>query len=144
MRRYVLGIILLAMLPGCTSLNAFLDPNGKSALIGGQSIVATTANPIGPQEMAVIEGAYRAAIVGATQYRTTCYSKPIAELPTMCNNRRQVIRVFQSAYTRAKPVMADLRRFVKNNDQVSAKSVLIAAGQAIADMQDAVNKVGVQ
>lgn len=142
MKRLIPILLFALSLSACATFEQLLDPNGKSVIVGGQSIIANTSNPIGPEQMLVIESAYRAAVVGANQYRTTCYAKPIAELPAFCANRRQVIRIFQSAYTRAQPVMADLRKFVKANDQVSAKSVLIAAGQAINDMQSAVTQYG--
>lgn len=145
MKRLFTSLTLLGLLlplGACATVGAFLDPNGQSVIVGGQSVIASTGNPIGPEQMLVIETAYRTAVQSGVTYRTKCYSAPIAQLPTYCLNRRQVIRIYQSAYTRAQPIMIDLRRFVKENDQVSAKSVLVAAGQAINDMQAAVAKYG--
>lgn len=144
MKRFLLSALLALSLAGCATIGQFLDPNGVSVLVGGKSIIANVASPVGPEQMAVVDGAYRTAVVSAENYRKFCYSQPIAQLPTICNNRRQVVRIFQSAYRRAQPIMVDLRAFVRANDQVSAKSVLIAAGQAISDMETAVAKYAAQ
>lgn len=143
MKRLLLFPILFA-LAGCATFNPFaaLDPSGVSILHGGSSIVASVDQPIGPRQMAVIESAYRTAIVGAVNYRRYCYSAPIESLPGVCANRRNVVLAMQSAKAKVLPVLQRLRTFVRNNQTVSAASAFAEVRAALADFQNLIPAVG--
>lgn len=109
MKKLILALALCASLAGCA---------GQSVLVGGTSINAPITNPVTPAMLYDIENGFSTAVAGLLTYRRLCLA---GKADTHCRSNIQRIQV----YTRlAKPLILQLRTFVRNNDQISAVSVL--------------------
>lgn len=139
--RIVLVILLALGLGGCETMSLFTGD--KSILSGGTSILAETQNPIGPQQLAVIEASYRAALVTAVNYRRYCYSKPVAELPGFCANRRGIVTLMQRTNQKVRVALVALRKFAKSGDNVNAIGAFAAAKAALQEFQQVAAVSGV-
>lgn len=135
MRRLLLIVPLVLGLAGCTGTR-----------VGDLLTVATTtiANPVGTVDIYRVENVYAAALQGAKSYRDYCWSRSYAAItadPVMrsvCQKRRSVVRVMQSARAKAGSALRDARAFIANNPTLSAAAVISAAWTAVTNFQNAV------
>lgn len=111
--RRILIVILALSLGGC----AALDPNGRSILAGGSSFVASIDNPVTKQKLYQIEQGLVAATQILLVYKRACAQQAI---PPSCV---AVIAQIQVYTRQAEPLLVDLRRFVKTNNQLSAITI---------------------
>jgi hypothetical protein len=114
---------------GCASLDKVRD--------AAQAITAEIQNPIDRNDIARAESLYEAALIAAVSYRRYCYSRPLAELPAACKNRRTVLLTLQSADKKAYTAIQSAKKFVADNPRVSAVSVVTAARQAVQEYYNA-------
>jgi uncharacterized protein YceK len=115
MRKIALALILSLSLAGCAQLQT-LQNIAKSA-------TATITNPVTKEMEAQIELGFDAALQILLSYRRACIAG------TADVNCRRNIEVIQPYTRQAKPLIAQLRSFVDNNDQVNAT---VAYNQLVA------------
>jgi len=117
MNTHKLLIVLALALPVGLSGCAALDPTGRSILSGGSSFVATVDNPVTKQRLYQIEQGLIAVTSTLLVYKRACARQTISPSCVAIIAKIQV-------YTRqAEPLLVDLRRFVRTNDQISAITV---------------------
>src|SRR4051812_43839160 len=109
MRKIVIAFALCVPLLGCA---------GGSVLTGGTSLTAPITNPVTPAVLYDIENGFRAATAGLLTYRRLCLA---GKADVHCRGNIARIQVYSRA---AKPMIVQLRAFVKANDQVNAIDVV--------------------
>ncbi len=106
MRKIILAATLALSLGGCASLQ-----NVETAVQLG---TASIANPITKTRLDQIESAATIVFAGLRAWKTSCQQGLI---PASCRGQIYTMQV----YTRQVPIyLAQLRKFVKTNDQVNA------------------------
>lgn len=129
MRRTFLALPLLLALTGCGTVSVFQ---------GGTSITANVQNPVTPDMLFAVENGLIAVLDGLVAYKRQCVA---GRLDPSCTG---VIARIQTYTRKIKPVLVDLRKFIRNNDQVSAIAAFRAAQQIMADIQGQALAAGVQ
>jgi type IV pilus biogenesis protein CpaD/CtpE len=129
MKRIILALTLSIALAGCAQLEA---------ITGGISLAtASVANPVTPTKEGEIELALNSAVQVLITYKRACLAGSADK------NCRDNIRQIQ-AYTRQiKPMVAQLRGFVDNNDQVNAVVVYNQLTTLYTNMKAAAGSLGV-
>jgi len=106
MRRIILALTLSFALAGCADLQA---------ITGGLSLVTKSiANPVTPADEVQVEVALGAAIDLLKAYKQTCV-QGTADVHCRAN-----VAQIQAYTIQIKPLVAQLRSFVDNNDQINA------------------------
>ena len=109
MKRIILALTLSLSLAGCANLQAITD--------GISLATKSIANPVTPADEAQVEVALGAAIDLLKAYKRAC-----VEGTADVNCRANIAQI--QAYTRGiPPLVAQLRSFVDNNDQINAAVV---------------------
>jgi hypothetical protein len=106
MKRIILAIALSLSLGACAQLQTLQNI--------AQFATATITNPVTKDMEAQIELGFDAALQVLLAYRRTCIEGKADK------NCRRNIEVIQPYTRQAKPLIAQLRSFVDNNDQVNA------------------------
>lgn len=106
MKRIILALTVAFALGGCAQLQT-LQNVAKFA-------TATITNPVTKEMEAQIELGFDAGVQILLAYRRACIAG------TADKNCRRNIEVIQPYTKQAKPMLAQLRSFVDNNDQVNA------------------------
>lgn len=129
MRKIILAIGLALTVAGCAQIQA---------ITGGISLAtATIENPVTPTKEGEIELALDSAVQVLKTYKKACIAG------TADKNCRDNIAQIQ-AYTRQiKPMVAQLRGFVDNNDQVNAVVVYNQLTTLYTNMKVAATSLGV-
>lgn len=109
MKRIILALTLALSLGACTSLSAIFD--------GISLVTKSVANPVTPADEVQIEVALDAAIDLLRAYKKACVQG------TADVHCRDNIRQIQAYTIKVKPLVAQLRSFVDNNDQINAAVV---------------------
>lgn len=106
MRKYLAIIAVALSLGGCAQL---------SAISGGVSLITKTIqNPVTEQELYQIEASLRIATEALLTYRRACLA---GSADKHCRANIEAVQ----PYTRQiKPLLVELRAFVKNDDQINA------------------------
>jgi uncharacterized protein YceK len=124
MKKLVLALVLALGLTGCASI--------QGAFQAGQLLTASYTNPVTREMLYNAENALIVAFAGLNAYKKSCLAGA-AE----ANCRGNIARI--QVYTRQiPPLLTQLRKFVKANDQVNAVIVynevvdLIARFKAVA------------
>lgn len=115
MRRILASMAVVLALSGCAQLQT-LQNIAKFA-------TATITNPVTKEMEAQIELGFDAALQILLSYRRACIAG------TADVNCRRNIEIIQPYTRQAKPLIAQLRNFVDNNDQVNA---VVAYNQLVA------------
>lgn len=106
MRRIIIAVTLALSLAGCATLQ-----NIQTAMQLG---TASVTNPVTPERLNQAENAMILVFTGLNAWKTSCKNGVI---PASCRDQIASVQV----YTRKlKPLLVELRGFVKNNDQVNA------------------------
>ena len=106
MKKLLVVLIILPTLVGCANLQAI----GTGISLATKSI----ANPVTPSEEAQVELALDTAIQALKVYKQACITGSADK-----NCKANIAQI--QAYTRqVKPLVAQLRTFVDNNDQINA------------------------
>lgn len=106
MRRIILAIGLVVALAGCAQM--------QTAQVAITAATKTIDNPVTNRELFEIEAALRIVTAGLVTYRRACLQGAVDK------NCRANIELIQP-YTRQVPaLLAELRAFVRDNDQVNA------------------------
>jgi hypothetical protein len=103
MKRLAIVFALALSLGGCANLPKIID-------------LATTSvtNPVTPEMVYRVENGMIVAVSGLLAYKNACIQHTIDQA---C---RGVVQRLQIYTRQAEPVIKDLRRFVRDNDQVNA------------------------
>jgi uncharacterized protein YceK len=131
MRRIIALLVVALALSGCASLQRALDVANIAT--------ASISNPVTPTMLYDMENGAIIAVAALNAYRQTCVQGTI---PPSC---KTVIRSIQVYTRQIPPLLAALRKFVRENDQVNAVIVYNAIGNLIAGLRAtaAQNNVGV-
>jgi hypothetical protein len=127
MRKTFLALALIIPLTGCAGLAD-----------GFKFATASVENPVTPAMMYDVENGLRVATAGLLTYRRLCILKKV---DVHCRANIEKIQVYSRA---AKPVLVNLRAYVRDNDQVNAISAFNTLRQIIADINTAKAAAGVQ
>lgn len=109
MKKIILALTLSLTIAGCAQLQMVTD--------GISLATKSITNPVTPADEAQIEVAIGAAIDLLKAYKRACVQG------TADKNCRDNIRQIQAYTTQIKPLIARLRMFVDNNDQINASVV---------------------
>ena len=109
MKRIILALTLSLSLAGCANLQAITD--------GISLATKSIANPVTPADEAQVEVALGAAIDLLKAYKQACVQG------TADKNCRANVAQIQAYTIQVKPLVAQLRSFVDNNDQINAAVV---------------------
>ena len=113
MRKLLLVAVLGFGVAGCQTVPDF----SKSVLQGGASIVTPIQNPIGRKELYALENSFTVAVAAGVAYRRACVRGLV---PVSC--RDHIVRA-QEYTRRIPPLLVQLRRFVRENNQISAITI---------------------
>lgn len=112
MRKIIFGITLAFALAGCAGIPGL--PSLQSLQTVAQLGTASVANPVTPERLEQTESALVLVFTGLNAWKASCKSGVI---PANCKDQIAAVQV----YTRKlKPLLAEAREFVRNNDQVNA------------------------
>lgn len=118
MKRIILALALSLSLGACAQL--------KTIETAVQLGTASVANPVTKDRLYQMENAVVVVFSGLNAWKKACVSGAI---PVVC---KQQIRTVQIYTMQIKPYLADLRKFVKTNDQVNATVVFNQLTDVIA------------
>lgn len=130
----ILAILLVSVsLGGCAGFTEKFQ-----AISSGISLVTkTVANPVTKNEEAQIELALSAVIDGLRAYKQACING------TADKNCRQNIAQIQVYTRQIKPLVAQLRTFVDNNDQINASVVYNQLVALYTNVKGAATNLGI-
>lgn len=100
----------------------------KSVLEGGTSVTTSIDNPVTTERLYQIEAALSTAASAAIVYRRSCLT---GALPKSC---RAIVEKIRGYSATARVMLARLRGFVRQNDQVNAIKVLLEVQGVISDL----------
>lgn len=129
MRKFMLGLLTAFALAGCGT---------TSILTGGTSLTASIANPVTPAMLYDVENGMVVAVSGLLAYRNACAA---GSIPASC---RPIVAKLQTYTRAAKPILIQLRAFVRNNDQVNAIVAFNSVRDLLASFQTTVAINGVK
>lgn len=136
MKRFLLVpiVVVSLSLSGCASLGEkFLNlPTGI--------LTASVQNPIGLNESYEIEAAYATALTGARAYfrLRQCRASEAATISNPCARRSVKLKIQQSDRA-IRAILVPFRQFVRENDMVSAGSLVGPLRAAITNIRNAVS-----
>lgn len=120
MRKLLIVAMLVFPLTACA---------GTSVLRGGTDIFASTTNPVTPQMLYDVENGLTIAVTGMLTYKKLCINKQIDQ------SCRGVVVKLQGYVHKARPILTNLRKFVRQNDQVNAITAFNAIRGLLVDFQ---------
>jgi hypothetical protein len=126
MKKLAFALILLVPLTGCAGLAD-----------GFKFLTSSIENPVTPAMMYDVENGLRVATAGLLTYRRLCILKKV---DVHCRANIEKIQVYSRA---AKPVLVNLRAYVRSNDQINAISAFNTLRQIISDINAAKATAGV-
>lgn len=128
-RLFAIAIIALS-LAGCSTLQNF----GTAVQLATKSIT----NPVTKDDLYKVESGVRIAFTGLQAYKDSCAQGLV---DTNCRANVAAVQV----YTRQlPPLLAQLRSFVKTNDQINATVVYNQIVTLIANFKTAAANVGIK
>jgi hypothetical protein len=129
MKRYLAIVLVSLSLGGCAQL---------SAISGGLSLVTKTIqNPVTEQELYQIEASIRILTEALLTYRRACIAGS-ADLRCRAN-----IEAIQPYTRQVPPMLAQLRGFVRNNDQINAVVLYNQLTQLYTNVKSSAAQLGV-
>lgn len=136
MKKLFAALLLTASLSACAGIPDFQ----RSILQGGLSVTQPIQNPVTPAMLYDIENGARAAGAGLIAYRRLCIQKKVDR---SCRGVIEGIQPYTRALCSASAsgrctagLIADLRRFVRQNDQVNAVEAFNAARRLLGQIND--------
>lgn len=133
MRRIFIAVALALSLAGCVNL-----PSLQSIQTAVQLGTASVANPVTPERLEQAESALVLVFTGLNAWKASCQN---GMLPADCRDHIASVQV----YTRKlKPLLVELRGFVRTNDQVNAFVAFNTFSSLIATVKTQAAKNGVE
>lgn len=129
MRKILTTVLLVLSLTGCAQLQAVIQ--------AGQFATATVTNPVTPARLYEVENGMILAFAALNGYRAACL-KGAADV-----NCRANILAIQAYTKRIPPLLAQVRVFVRNNDQINAVVVYNQIIALIANFKSTAAAAGV-
>lgn len=126
MRKLFLAIVLSLSLAGCANVARTFD-----------ALTTTIDNPVTPAMLYEVENGLTVAAAGLVTYRRLCIQQVI---DATC---RDNIRKLQPYTRQIKPLLASLRKFVRENDQVNARVVFGTLRQILTDLNLLRSQMGI-
>lgn len=132
--RFAIAAAVALSLAGC----AALDPGGVSILKGGSSFTAPIQQPITRKMYRNVSNSLILVAVGLNIYKSKCEA---GSIDASCE---AAIAKIQGYTQQAKPVLKNLRIFVRQNDQVNARVAYNTITGLLADIRTTAAANGVQ
>lgn len=133
MKRIILAATLVLSLAGCASL-----PSIQSIQTAVQLGTASVTNPVTPERLNQAESALVLVFTGLNAWKASCKNGVI---PPACRDQIASVQV----YTRKlKPILVELRGFVRDNDQVNAFVAFNTFSSLIATVKTQAAQNGVE
>lgn len=123
LRKLILIFPVLLLLGGCAGM--------AETAIGLPSGILTSSvqNPITKDTLSRVESGMRVAVAGLQTYKNYCESRPVGD---PCD---AIVAQLQGYSVRARPLIRQLRTFVRRNDQVNARVVFATLRGIFNDFQ---------
>ena len=135
MRNIILAITLALSLAGCAGIPGL--PSLESIQTAVRLGTTSVDNPVTPERLDQAENALILVFTGLNAWKSSCKN---GALPAECIDQIASVQV----YTRKlKPLLAEARRFVRNNDQVNAFVAFNALTHLIAAVRTQAAKNGI-
>jgi hypothetical protein len=131
MRKLILIVPMLLLLGGCAGI--------AETAIGLPSGVLTQSvqNPVTREHLFRLENGLIVGVTALQAYKNQCEN---GNLPASCI---QVVETLQAYTRRAKPLLRQLRVFVRKNDQVNARVVFTTIQSLIGGFRGVAASVGI-
>jgi hypothetical protein len=132
MRKLLVLVLVLPLLGGCAgAAEKVLNlPTGV--------LTQSVQNPITREHLYRLENGLVVGVSALQSYKNLC------ENGTLQSNCIQVVATMQTYVRRARPLLRQLRVFVRKNDQVNAKVVYQNVQQLIAEFRGTAAQYGIQ
>lgn len=123
LRKLILTFPVLLLLGGCAGM--------AETAIGLPSGILTSSvqNPITKDTLSRVESGMRVAVAGLQTYKNYCETRPVGD---QCD---AIVAQLQGYSSRARPLIAQLRTFVRRNDQINARVVFSTLRGLFSDFQ---------
>lgn len=129
MKKIVLALALSLGLSGCAGISAV----GTGLGLATKSV----SNPVTIQELYEIEASLKIIVTGLQSYKRACVANAV---DAECKAHITAIQ----PYTRQiKPLLNQLRGFVRNNDQINAPVIYTQLIQLYANLKSAASNLGI-
>lgn len=129
MKKYLAIALVALSLGGCAQL---------SAVSGGISLITKTVqNPVTEQELYAVEASARILVEALLTYRRACLTGAADK------NCRANIEAVQPYTRQIKPLLAQLRGFVRDNDQINAVVVYNQLTQLYTNVKSSAAQLGI-
>lgn len=136
MKRTIFAVTLALSLTGCASIPGL--PSLQSIQTAVQLGTASVTNPVTPERLNQAESALVLVFTGLNAWKASCKNGVI---PPACRDQIASVQV----YTRKlKPILVELRGFVRNNDQVNAFVAFNTFSSLIATVKTQAAQNGVE
>jgi hypothetical protein len=134
-RRSILAVPVLLVLGGC----AGTLPSLAESAIGLPSGILTQSiqNPVTRDTLLRVESGLRIAVAGLQTYKNYCEGRPVGD---RCD---AVVVQLQSYSKRARPLVRQLRVFVRKNDQVNAGVVFTTLKEIFTEFRAVATREGI-
>lgn len=119
--KQILALTLVIFLAGCAGLQNSIDL--------AQEAFTPRPNPITHEQLYEVENGMVIAVTGLNVYKKLCIRKVIDR------SCRDTVAHLQTYTRKAKPILVNLRKFVKENDQVNAPIAYATIKQTLADLK---------
>lgn len=132
MKRMVPLVLVLSLLGGCAGVaeTALNLPTGV--------LTKSVQNPVTPAILYRLENGLVVGVSAMQAYKTQC------ENGTLASSCIQVVQTMQAYVKRARPLLRQLRTFVRKNDQVNAQVVFTTIRSLITEFRNVAATHGVQ
>ena len=131
MRKLMLIFPVLLLLGGCAGLAESVIglPNGI--------LTQSVQNPVSKDTLFRVESGLRVVVAGLQTYKNYCNTRPVGD---KCD---AVVQQLQAYSRQARPMVAQLRVFVRRNDQVNARVVFTTLKALFAEFQALATREGI-
>lgn len=134
-RKSILAVPVLLLLGGCAGTLPSLAENVLSLPSG--VLTQSIQNPVTRDTLYRVENGLRVAVVGLQTYKNYCNGRPVGD---RCD---VIVAQLQSYSKRARPLVRQLRTFVRKNDQVNAGVVFTTLRGIFAEFQTTAAREGI-
>lgn len=135
-KRLIVVVPVLLVLGGCATNPIAAIAETVGGLPSGV-LTKSVQNPVTRDTLYRVENGLRVAVAGLQTYKNYCEGRPVGD---RCD---AVVAQLQSYSKRARPLVRQLRTFVRKNDQVNAGVVFQTLRGIFAEFQSTASREGI-
>lgn len=135
-KRLIPLLLALSLLGGCAG-NAGAQFVENALKLPEGVLTTSVQNPITKATLFRVENGMRVAVAGLNTYKTLC------ENETLAVDCVDVVATLQGYSKKARPLVRQLRSFVRKNDQINAKVVFVQIRALIAEFRITATAAGI-